>query len=73
MKTGQYYEEFDIDIDSPFSFKSAAKFAIIYIGITIMSVVSQDALGDMGLFMTAYTGGLISSAAVAVSAATVYN
>lgn len=73
LKFGDQYEDLDIDIDSPFSFTSAAKFAGFYIVITLVSVVSQELLGDVGLFATAYTGGLVSSAAVAVSAATVYN
>jgi uncharacterized membrane protein (DUF4010 family) len=73
LRTSESYDSLDIDIDSPFSFKSAAKFSVIYIGITVVSVVAQELLGEVGLFMTAYTGGLISSAAVAVSAATVYN
>lgn len=73
LRISDSYDDLDIDIDSPFSFKSAAKFSVIYVGITLISVVAQELLGEAGLFMTAYTGGLISSAAVAVSAATVYN
>jgi uncharacterized membrane protein (DUF4010 family) len=73
LRISDSYDNLDIDIDSPFSFKSAAKFSVIYVGITLVSVVAQELLGEAGLFMTAYTGGLISSAAVAVSAATVYN
>ena len=61
-------EHFDIDLDSPFSFKSAAKFATVYIAIKITGVVSQEFFGDIGLYATAYLGGLISSAAVAVTA-----
>ncbi|RQH02659.1 MgtC/SapB family protein [Natrarchaeobius oligotrophus] len=73
LKTSDDHDDIDVDIDSPFSFKSAAKFSAIYVAITIVAVVSQEMLGDVGLLATAYTGGLISSAAVAVSAATVYN
>lgn len=73
LKTGKHYDDLDINIDSPFSFKSAAKFSAVYIAITVVSVVSQELFGEIGLLATAYTGGLISSAAVAVSAATVYN
>ncbi len=73
LRTGKQYDDLDIDIDSPFSFTSAAKFAAVYVAITLVSVVSQELFGDVGLLVTAYTGGLVSSAAVAVSAATVYN
>ncbi|TYT60265.1 MgtC/SapB family protein [Natrialba swarupiae] len=73
LRTSESHDDIDVDIDSPFSFKSAAKFSAIYVAITVVAVVSQEVLGDVGLLATAYTGGLISSAAVAVSAATVYN
>lgn len=73
LKWGNQYDDLDIEIDSPFSFGSAAKFAVIYIAITVVSVAAQELFGDIGLLATAYTGGLVSSAAVSVSAATVYN
>lgn len=60
--------DFDIDLDSPFSFASAAKFAAVYIAIKIMGVLSQEFFGEAGLYATAYAGGLVSSAAVAVTA-----
>jgi len=60
--------DFDIDLDSPFSFKAAAKFAVVYIAIKITGVLSQEFLGEAGLYATAYAGGLVSSAAVAVTA-----
>ena len=73
FRTSETYEDLDVNIDSPFSFGAAAKFSLIYIVITVVSVVAQQQLGDVGLFATAYMGGLVSSAAVAVSAATMYN
>lgn len=73
FRADEQHDDLDVDIDSPFSFSAAAKFAAIYVAITIVAVLAQEAFGDLGLFVTAYTGGLVSSAAVAVSAATVYN
>lgn len=73
VRKSERHDELDIDIDSPFSFKSAAKFAAVYVGITLLSVVSQEFFGEVGLLATAYTGGLVSSAAVAVSAAAMFN
>ncbi len=70
---GESYEEYDIDFDSPFSFTAAGKFAVAYIGIVLASVVGEELLGEPGLYATAFAGGLVSSAAVAVSAATVYS
>lgn len=65
--------EFEMDLESPFSFRAAIKFAAIYTAITVVSVLSQQTFGDAGVLATAYLGGLGSSAAVAVSAGTVYN
>lgn len=70
---GDTYEEFDFDFESPFSFSAAGKFAVAYVGIVIASVVGEELFGEFGLYATAFAGGLVSSAAVAVSAATVYS
>ena len=70
---GETSEEFDIELESPFSFKAAAKFAAVYVAIVVVSVGAQELFGDLGLYATSFVGGLVSSAAVAVSAATVYN
>lgn len=69
---GDTYEEFDIDFDSPFSFVAAAKFAVAYVAILVVSVGAEAVFGDTGLYATAFAGGLVSSAAVSVTAATVF-
>lgn len=71
--TGDTDGEFDIGLDSPFSFKAAAKFSVAYVVILLISDLSKSVLGDAGLYATAFAGGLVSSAAVSVSAATVFN
>ena len=73
LKRSDEYDEFDIDVESPFSFGAAVKFSVIYVAITVVSVLAQDLFGETGLLFTAFFGGLASSAAVAVSAGTVYN
>ncbi|PSQ50413.1 MgtC/SapB transporter [Halobacteriales archaeon SW_7_65_23] len=70
---GETHEEFDIDLESPFSFRAAAKFSVAYLAILLVSVGGEEVAGDVGLYATAFTGGLISSAAVSVTAATVFN
>jgi len=70
---GETYEDFDIDLDSPFSFTSAAKFSVAYVAILLISVGAEEVAGDIGLYATAFAGGLVSSAAVSVTAATVFN
>ena len=69
--TGETHESFDIDLDSPFSFASAAKFSAAYVAILLVSVGAEATVGDTGLYATALAGGLVSSAAVSVTAATV--
>jgi len=66
-------ESFGIDFDSPFSFRSAAKFSAAYVAILLLSVGAETTVGDAGLYGTALAGGLVSSAAVSVTAATVLN
>lgn len=73
LRRGIEAEEFDIDLESPFSFKAAAKFAAIYVLITVVAVLAEETYGEAGVLATAYLGGLVSSAAVAVSAGSIYN
>jgi len=70
---GRTHEEFDLDLDSPFSFAAAAKFSIAYVAILLLSVGGEAVAGETGLYATALAGGVVSSAAVAVTAATVAN
>lgn len=68
---GDIRDDFDIDFGSPLSLAAAAKFAVAYVAILLVSVLSQEFLSDFGLYATAFAGGLVSSAAVSVTAATV--
>lgn len=70
---GDVYEQFDLDLESPLSLVAAAKFSVAYAAILLVSVVAEAWFGNLGLYATAFAGGLVSSAAVAVSAATVFN
>lgn len=70
---GESEEDIDLDLDSPFSLNSAIKFAAIYVAIVVVSVVAEELWGEAGVLVTAYIGGLVSSAAVAVSAGSLFN
>lgn len=72
-RDGDTHEEFDIALESPFSFRAAAKFSAAYVGILLLSVSGETVAGDVGLYATAFAGGLVSSAAVSVTAATVFD
>ncbi|ELY50990.1 MgtC/SapB family protein [Natronolimnohabitans innermongolicus] len=70
---GDVAAELDLELESPLSLRSALQFATAYAAILVASVGAQAWIGDLGLYATAFAGGLVSSAAVAVSAATVFN
>jgi uncharacterized membrane protein (DUF4010 family) len=59
-------EPIDFELESPFSFRAAASFGAIYLGITVISVLAQEMFGEPGVLAAAYLGGLVSSAAVSV-------
>lgn len=69
----EVYDRFDMDLDSPFSVTAAVKFTAAYVVVLIVAVVAEASLGEVGLYGTAFLGGLVSSAAVSVTAATVLN
>lgn len=69
---GDESDQLGIDIDSPLSLSAAGKFAVAYVAILLVSVGAESTLGGMGLLAMAFAGGLVSSGAVAVSAATVF-
>lgn len=73
VQRGDETADFEFDLESPFSFKAAGKFAAVYIVITVAAVIAADMFGDAGVLATAYFGGLASSAAVVVSAGSIFN
>jgi len=70
---GEIHDEFDFDFGSPFSLRAAMKFSVAYVVILFVSVGAETLIGDVGLYAAAFAGGLVSSAAVSVTAATVFN
>lgn len=61
--------DYSVPLDSPLSFRSAAKFAGLFILISVTASFADVYIGDLGLYATAFLGGAVSSAAVATSAA----
>ena len=51
-----------VRLSSPFSLLSALKFGAILLVLQLASVGAQHSLGDLGVYATAFLGGLISSA-----------
>ena len=69
---GDLDDTIEFDLDSPLSIPSAVQFSVAYAAILMSAVLLEPMFGHLGLYATAFAGGLISSAAVAVTAATVF-
>lgn len=60
-------------IKSPLALKPALKLGFYFLIITIMSNLTQNLLGTKGIWIIALIGGLVSSAAVTISATSLLN
>lgn len=56
-------------MESPFSLKSALKFGCIFLVLQVITVLAQQALGQVGVYVTSLLGGIVSSASAVASAA----
>lgn len=58
-----------IELESPFSLRSALKFGVIFLAMEVVGHVAQTALGQVGFFAVSLVGGVVSSASAVASAA----
>lgn len=58
-----------LNLQSPFSLKSALKFGIILVIVQMAGVFGQQILGQFGLYVTSLVGGLFSSSSAVAAAA----
>jgi uncharacterized membrane protein (DUF4010 family) len=58
-----------IHLQSPFSLTSALKYSLIFLALQIATVLAQQLLGQLGVYVTSLLGGLVSSASVVASSA----
>jgi len=58
-----------IDLESPFSLKSALTFGWMFAVITVCGGLAGQILGDLGLYVVSFFGGLVSSSSTAATAA----
>ncbi|MCG3141961.1 MAG: hypothetical protein HDKAJFGB_03321 [Anaerolineae bacterium] len=58
-----------LHLESPFSLQAALKLALVFLALQIISVIALDLLGQIGVYVTSFLGGLISSASATASAA----
>ena len=54
--------EYSAKHSSPFSLSSALRFGAIFLALQLISVVAKEELGNLGVYGTAFLGGLVSSA-----------
>ncbi|MFB6282521.1 MAG: MgtC/SapB family protein [Halobacteria archaeon] len=59
---GRNDESFKPSVESPFNVSSALKLGALFLGIMILQRLALDYLGTGGLLLTAFLGGLVSSA-----------
>ncbi|HRW09406.1 MAG TPA: DUF4010 domain-containing protein [Caldilineaceae bacterium] len=58
-----------LSLESPFSLKSALKFGLLLIAIQVSGVFGQQMLGQLGVYVTSFIGGLFSSSSAVAAAA----
>ena len=59
-----------LPLESPFSFKSALKYGLVFLVLEIVGTLAQRSLGHAGFYAVSLAGGLVSSASAVASAAT---
>ncbi|TXT55742.1 MAG: conserved membrane protein of unknown function [Candidatus Thorarchaeota archaeon] len=65
-------EEIDTTKISPFEFTAALRFAIVFTGVSLVSLLLQEFLSDAGILLAAIIGGFASAGAVVAVAALAY-
>ncbi len=58
-----------LHLESPFSLQAALKLALVFLALQIISVIALNLLGQIGVYVTSFLGGLISSASATASSA----
>lgn len=58
-----------LHLESPFSLKSAVKFGLVFLALQVVAVLAQNLLGQIGVYVTSFLGGLVSSASASAAAA----
>lgn len=62
-----------LHLQSPFSLPVALRYGIIFLVLQVASVIAQDTLGQFGVYVTSFFGGLFSSSSAVAAVATLQN
>jgi uncharacterized membrane protein (DUF4010 family) len=57
-----------LELRSPFSLVSALKFGLLFLALSVIGTLAQDALGQLGFYAVSLIGGVVSSASAVASA-----
>lgn len=58
-----------LQLESPFSLRSAIKFGLIFLALEVVSTIAQEWLGQVGFYAVSLVGGAVSSASAVAAAA----
>ncbi|MFA1609865.1 MgtC/SapB family protein [Halobellus rubicundus] len=61
-------EEFDIDLDSPFSSTNALTFGLLFLAVLVLTAGAQQMFGTAGFLVTSFLSGLLSSGTTTTTA-----
>lgn len=61
-------ESLEAALESPFNFGAAVRFALVFAGVSILSLFLQDIYSDAGVLAAAFIGGFVSAGAIATIA-----
>jgi uncharacterized membrane protein (DUF4010 family) len=61
-------ESLEAALESPFNFGAAVRFALVFAGVSILSLFLQDIYSDVGVLAAAFIGGFVSAGAIATIA-----
>jgi uncharacterized membrane protein (DUF4010 family) len=62
-----------LHLQSPFSLPIALRYGTIFIVLQVASVIAQDTLGQLGVYVTSFFGGLFSSSSAVAAVAILQN
>jgi uncharacterized membrane protein (DUF4010 family) len=58
-----------LNLESPFSLPVALRFGLIFLALQVAGVLGQNLLGELGMYVSSFFGGLFSSSSAVAAAA----
>ncbi|ELZ34981.1 hypothetical protein C474_01432 [Halogeometricum pallidum JCM 14848] len=70
--SADWSERVDIPLESPFSLRNALGFGAVFLAILVVGTVAQSELGTLGLYVSSFVSGFVSSAGATTTAILLY-